>query len=322
MNILVFHDAGEECDDQIALWKLDTYLSGAKIFAVVCGKTREIQEQRLAKWKELFSKIDTKRNLFVNVLLCDANFPDVFKFDAVLQIAPLFGFDSENIKTDLYVLMGSVDNSVNCPKDSVDLFRRFQGQSIVVESAEAAKVRPTKDFLKSVPQVLVDEMVSVGFRLALCRCDPNEVYAEGLINSNVGRGANFTTIFNMYNAVCGKIEIEFEFNECTEIEWYIESLKVKKFPEITKNLMYTMYKALDTIFGFEVPVITAPGWSKFLESGQGIKAFAKFKEVAMEHPEILNPMYDYHAATILLDNFDVSGNRVFDGVGSYITYSN
>ena len=148
-------------------------------------------------------------------------------------------------------------------------------------------------------------MVSVGFRLMLCRCDVTEVYAEGLINCKVGCGANFDTVMNMFNATNkseGKEYTAVPLENNIEIEWYINSLVVKKEPEITKKKMEIMYHALDKVFGFEVPVITASEWTKFLESEQGVKSFLKFKNVALEHPEILNPMYDYYASTILLDN--------------------
>ena len=307
MQVLVLHDAGEECDDQIALWKLISTLENTTLNFVICGRTLDIQQDRLSKWLKLLPSLDNGKNVVVNILLSDLIFISEIKYDAVLQIAPLFGFDSVMIKTDRYVLMGSVDNSVNCPKGSVDLFRRFQGLpgTIVVESAVAAKVRPTKEFIKTVPLVLLNEMLSVGFRLMLCRCDVTEVYAEGLINCKVGRGANFDTVMNMFNATNKSGEsdnVEHILENNPEIEWYINSLVVKKEPEVTKKLMEIMYRALDKVFGFMVPVITASGWTKFLESEQGVKSFLKFKNVAFEHPEILNPMYDYHAATILLDN--------------------
>jgi hypothetical protein len=311
MQVLVLHDAGEECDDQIALWKLMSTLENTTLNLVICGRSLEIQQDRLSKWLKLLPSLDNHKNVVINMLLSDFKVVCDVKYDAVLQIAPLFGFDSPFVKTDRYVLMGSVDNSVNCPKGSVDLFRRFEGLpgTIVVESAVAAKVRPTKEFIQTVPKVLLNEMVSVGFRLMLCRCDVTEVYAEGLINCKVGRGANFDTVMNMFNATnkspneekeSDNVEHILEFNP--EIEWYVNSLVVKKEPEITKKMMEIMYRALDKVFGFMVPVITASGWTKFLESEQGISARKKFDDVALEHPEILNPMYDYYACMTLLDN--------------------
>lgn len=309
VDIVVFHDAGEECDDQIALWKLLTELDGAIIKAYVCGKTREIQIERLHNWLAFLYKLNLdKKNLIYNSILSDFQDVGEVKYDAVLQIAPLFGFDTPSIKTNRYVLMGSVDNSVNCPKGSVDLFRRFQGLpgTIVVDSADAAKVRPTKQFIKTIPRVLLVEMIIVGFRLMLCRCNPGEVYAEGLINKNVGRGANFDTNKNFTLAVLGNHEIEVSGNINTEIEAYIESLvKKSAFIEETKKMLYIMYSNLDAVFGFKVPVITASGWVDFMDSDEGIKAFSKFEKVAIEHPEILNPMYDYVAACVLLDSLRI-----------------
>jgi hypothetical protein len=314
MQVLVLHDAGEECDDQIAIWKLITELNGAFITLVICGRTNDIQQDRLSKWLKLLPSLDNGKNVVINILLSDFKLVCDVKYDAVLQIAPLFGFDSLNVKTDRYVLMGSVDNSVNCPKGSVDLFRRFEGLpgTIVVESADAAKVRPTKEFIQTIPKVLFNEMLIVGFRLMLCRCNPTEVYAEGLINCKVGRGANFDTVMNMFNATFvseGEENVDnvehtvVPLENNPEIEYYINSLVVKKEPEITMRMMEIMYRALDKVFGFMVPVITASGWTKFLESEQGVKSFSKFEKVALEHPEILNPLYDYYAATILLDSF-------------------
>jgi hypothetical protein len=314
MQVLVLHDAGEECDDQIALWKLMSTLENTTLNLVICGRTLEIQQDRLAKWLKLLPSLDNGKNVVINMLLSDFKLICDVKYDAVLQIAPLFGFDSPHVKTDHYILMGSVDNSVNCPKGSVDLFRRFEEHpgTIVVESADAAKVRPTKEFIQTVPKVLLNEMVSVGFRLMLCRCNPTEVYAEGLINCKVGRGANFDTVMNMFNATVNSegeegdnVEhtvVPLEFNP--EIEWYVNSLAVKKEPEITKKMMEIMYRALDKVFGFMVPVVTASGWTKFLESDQGISARKKFNDVALEHPEILNPMYDYVAACALLGSIN------------------
>jgi hypothetical protein len=198
--------------------------------------------------------------------------------------------------------MGTIDDSVNCPKGSQDLFRRFQGceTTIVIESSEAAKCRPTKDFFQWCPRALIDEMILVGFRLALCRCDPTAVYAEGLINANVGRGANYTTNINMSMAILGNHETECSLGD-PEIEKYVSSLVNKRDPENTSRLLHIMYHNLDKIFGFRVPVITGPDFEEFLQSEDGQKAFEKFSVVALEHPEILNPMYDYYAACVLLN---------------------
>jgi hypothetical protein len=352
--ILVFHDAGEECDDQIALWKLSKELQenietrsdstqgshelmspggtqsvlNQKIIAVMCGKTLEIQESRMKKWIPLCDQISISKNI-LNILLEDFKdmlniltqsdstpgiqsvFKDIshqYHYDAILQIAPLYGYDNEHITTDRYILMGSVDNSVNCPKGSNDLFRRFQGKpgTIVVESSEAAKVRPTKDFIKKVPQVLLDEMISVGFRLALCRCDPNQVYAEGLINKNVGRGANFETNQNMVRAIKTKWSpTTICTNPREDVNKYIQSL-VNKSSDIehTRQLLQIMYQNLDDIFGFNVPVIAGDEFDNFIKSEQGEKSYEKFASVALENPEILNPMYDYHAACVLIENLE------------------
>jgi hypothetical protein len=74
--------------------------------------------------------------------------------------------------------------------------------------------------------------------------------------------------------------------------------------EHTRQLLQIMYQNLDDIFEFKVPVIAGDEFDNFIKSEQGVMAFKKFKEVAIEYPEILNPMYDYHAACVLIENLE------------------
>ena len=286
LNVLVFTDAGEEIDDQIALWHLSNNRN-YKLAVIFCGNGDE-QYKRMERWTELALQMHI--HLFTLTLDSFKRNHAPFHYHAILQISPLFGFDSDRITTDKYVLMGTVDDSVNCPKGSVDLFRRFQSKpgTIVIESSEAALHRPTKEFIKQIPEVLLEEMIKVGFRLVTKRCDPNAVHAEGLINDAVGRGANYKSVENMYQAVFKRPQTTFCVRKDTDE--YIDSL-IKKSDKIeeTRIKMYKMYKSLEDVFGFRVPV-------NYIHDAY---TFGLFKAIALEHPEILNPMYDYFASTFI-----------------------
>ncbi|NDA91274.1 MAG: hypothetical protein EBY20_10345 [Alphaproteobacteria bacterium] len=106
-------------------------------------------------------------------------------------------------------------------------------------------------------------------------------------------------------AVLGKTCENKRFTPDPEIDKYIDSLVVKKSDD-TRIMMYTMYHNLDEIFGFKVPVITGQDFNSFVTSEEGVRAREKFNQVAHEHPEILNPMYDYHAACILLEQLKIN----------------
>ena len=298
-HYLVFTDAGEEADDQIALWYLH---KKARLTIIFCGPSLEIQKKRQDAWEKLSESMELWSYFCLTLESFKNNYAP-YKYDAILQISPLFGFDSTTISTDKYVLMGSVDNSVNCPKGSVDLFRRFEGKpgTIIVESAKAATMRPSRKALLMMPVALVNEMISVGFRVMLQRCPAEAGYAEGLINCDVGRGANYTSVENMYQAVKKKPQTKFCVRE--DIDEYIDSLKPSEKIRETRIKMYKMYMSLDEVLG-RVPVLTTKTFPDFLKSDSGAQAFNKFKILALEHGEILNPMYDFYAAWVLINGTD------------------
>lgn len=295
-HYLVFTDAGEEADDQIALWYLH---KKARLTIIFCGPDVAIQKKRQQAWEKLSESMDLW-SYFCLTLEAFKNNHATYKYDAILQISPLFGFDSDKISADKYVLMGSVDNSVNCPKNSADLFRRFEGKpgTVIVESAKAATMRPSRKALLTMPFALVDEMISVGFKVMLQRCPSEAGYAEGLINCDVGRGANYTSVENMYQIVKGRPQTTFCVRE--DIHEYIDSLKPSEKIRETRIKMYKMYRSLDEIFEMRIPVLTTKTFPDFCKSDSGAQAFNKFRITALEHGEILNPMYDFYAAWVLI----------------------
>lgn len=294
-HVLVFTDPSEDADDQISLAYLHKKVD---LTIVVCGATHDIQFERLNAWNALAVKLHIWDFFALTLDSFKINHAP-FHYDAILQISPLFGFDSEHITTDKYILMGTMNNSVNCPRDSVDLFRRFEGKesTIVIKSAKAATMRPTKKALEHMHPVLVEEIITVGFRLLMSRCSPKEVYAEGLINDSVGRGANYTSIENLYQSIFKRPQTTFCVRK--DIDDYIDSLykKTDKIEE-TRIKMYKMYKSLEDVFGIRIPVFTSETFVVVdkLESA--------FRPIAMEHCEILNPMYDFYAAWVLLNGLD------------------
>jgi len=290
MKVLVFTDAGEEIDDELALWYL---YPKVKMSIVFCGPTPEVQNKRLRNWETKYHK---KLNQLHFMITLDQykKLHSKHHYAAVLQISPLFGFDSDLITFDKYILMGSVDNSVNCPKGSVDLFRRAV-DPIVIESSEALQMRPNKRIMNEIPDYFRAEMYKVNLRLLLVRCDPDKVYAEGLVNPEVGRGANFYTVQKTYEIATGKRSTpDFVWRE--DISDYVSSLVNVRQKTQTTAKMSIMYKQLDEIFGFHIPVITEKNFTEFLESRKGGLALELFRGIAMEYPGVLNPLYDLYAA--------------------------
>lgn len=311
MKVLVFTDAGEEIDDELALWYL---YPRRKLTIIFCGPDSKTQQERLSNWEKKYHK-NLNQIHFMCTLSQYAKVHSKHHYDVILQISPLFGFDSEIITANKYILMGSVDNSVNCPKGSVDLFRRFQSTATVIESAVAAQMRPTKEIMEQIPDYFKEQMYKVGFRLLMVRCDPSKVYAEGLINPDVGRGANFYTVENLFKIVVGDPTKDFVWRE--DAENYINSFVSLKSRVHTEIWIFIMYRQLDKIFDMSVPIVTEKDYDWYIQSKQGEICFEKFRNIAIDHPEVLNPLYDLYAAWKLVnpdrDDFLSSTNNELDG---------
>jgi hypothetical protein len=284
-SVCVFCDFDEEIDDELAAWHLLTNTDFEVTF-VVCKKTLKEQEVSLANWLELAELLELRQPANIFTLDAFRNIKTPQHFDGILQIAPLHGFSSTLVTCERYVLMGTPNNSVNSPKGrDPDLFDLQKGP-LIVFSEDAAKIRPDQKLLDELPTILRDMVYETSFRLMLRRCPPELPIAEGLINKQVGRGANYTSVENL----CGWRSPGCYFTENREVDEYCKNMK----PE-TRIKLLCMMKALDDFFGQKIPVITPANYTEFRVSNQEL--FEKFKTLAK--PSALNPIYDLTAARTL-----------------------
>ena len=281
-SVCVFCDFDEEIDDELAAWHL-LQNTDFEVTFVVCKKTFEDQKRSLANWLELAELLELRQchNIFTLEIFRQIQTP--MHFNGILQIAPLHGFISTTITCDKYVLMGTPGNSVNSPKGAPDDLLTLQKDPLIIFSEDAAKIRPTDALLAQLPDVLREMVYETSFRLMLRRCPSELVHAEGLINNEVGRGANYTSVGNLcgYRTGC-------YFTENAEVTEYCKSTWR---PE-TRIKLLCMMTALENFFGTRVPVLTTETFYKFRSENQEL--FEKFKKLAK--PSALNPVYDLTAA--------------------------
>lgn len=282
-SVCVFCDFDEEIDDELAAWHLLAN-TDFKVTFVVCKKTQKEQEISLANWLELAELLQLRPCQNAYTLESFKQVRSPMHFDGILQIAPLYGFNSTTITCNTYVLMGTPNNSVNSPKArEPDLFD-IQKDPVIITSEYAAKIRPDRELLEKLPEVLRDMVYEASFKMMLKRCSPELPYAEGLINNEVGRGANYTSVENL----CGWRSRGCYFRMNPKVDSYCKDTWK---PE-TRIKLLCMMTALEDFFEEEVPVLTDDTYKVFRVKNQ--KLFEKFKELA--EPSALNPVYDLTAA--------------------------
>jgi hypothetical protein len=128
--------------------------------------------------------------------------------DYALQISPLNGFDGHNmIVKEKYIFAGDYITSEGARSSfnrsgSGAILDKFykEGKLVDIPSAHMVKMRFNEELLSKFDGPFKNSIVFTGFLLIFARMSPTHSankFAEGLINPDVGRGANYHSVMKM-----------------------------------------------------------------------------------------------------------------------------
>ena len=216
-SIVVFTDVGvKDIDDEILLQYLIENKKDLELHIIFMGSDGVSPEKALWEWSNYKKHILSKYTVEEQVELCKnisyhtiENFKNIkCSFDYALQISPMNGYNGENIDVKgKYVFAGDyitpegVRPSFNRvgAEEILDRFHE-EGKLVDISSAHMAKMRFNKELVGKFTGPFRDSIVFTAFMLAFGRMDPNhpaKKFAEGLVNPDVGRGANYNSVMKM-----------------------------------------------------------------------------------------------------------------------------
>lgn len=331
-SIIVFTDSSEEIDDQQAIHRLIEYLNMGKLEAVVVVFVNgDVSgDERRNQWIKTYASVSVPQGDKLQLLSMNEFLSmDCKVYGKALQIGPLKNDMATNFR-----LVGNYYFAGNYPTPAGDRASfNLDGSEATLEywnkvnkvvdisSSLMATVRPTKTMYDWMPTVLQNETVKVGMKLFMTRASESLVYAEGLINSDYGRGANFITTSKVYTYATGKqiadIPIDPASASLTLAKRYFKNAKggedsILKLAQVNSAIESVFPGIWDT----RQTVIYGSEFYDWVETPAGQKAFDKFVEIACAHYDVLNPMYDLFAAEIA-----ITGNADLTREAFYQIYS-
>ena len=223
-SLLVFTDVGEEIDDELMIYYLMVqdriHLDITMVF---------IDSQSLQHWICYFQTIAEahrhENNTIEYITLADfksrGGKTSTCCYDYILQAAPLRGYTGEKLSVNYaYVIQGNISpeqksfnmgwsktDDGNTLSDMLPTLAKWQTHSKLLEvsSNHCAHMRPSLNLINHFPIVFQSAIWFVAFKLCVGRVDPGrpgaDLFAEGLLNSAVGRAANYTAVKNLYEHI-------------------------------------------------------------------------------------------------------------------------
>lgn len=330
--LVVFADVGEDADDELAIYLISKF--GMNTTIVFMPSSQGSSQDGFDEWKRLMSIWDKLPNMSY---ITFEEFVKIQKVvcDYVLQISPMpfvgvLGecpvYTGHNLTVNKEYIFGGIYHtkegetpSFNL-KNSKMLLEKFQHKLVEISSELMAAKRPFMDLYNLLPPLFKEKMSWNSFRLTLGRMSENHpvahIYAEGLINSLVGRGANEASVREMYNSVFEreieqfivpayyKINLDKKVYEKTYelTKQYLDKIQAKHV--MTENNLFRMNIALTILFpkiwNTQSELISS---DKITPNDPKIKAlWERFKTFNIEKViKTFNPIYDLFAAYILLN---------------------
>lgn len=327
--LVVFTDVGEDADDELAIYLISKF--GMNTTIVFMPSSQGSSQDGFDEWKRLMPIWDKLPNMTYITFEEFVKIPKVV-CDYVLQISPMplvnnaLSYSGHNLTVINQYVFGGIYNtkegetpSFNL-KGSEKLLENFQNKLVEISSELMAAKRPSMDLYNLLPPLFKEKMSWNSFRLTLGRMSENHpvahIYAEGLLNSLVGRGANETSVREMYNSV-----FEYEIEQFIVPAYYKINLDKKVFKKtyeltkqyldkiqakhvMTENNLFRMNIALTILFpkiwNTQSELISS---DKITPNDSKIKILWKrFKTFKIEKViQTFNPVYDLFAAYVLLN---------------------
>lgn len=310
---IVINDAGEEIDDEIAIWWLHkNYPKDRIAFVCVGGNMKSIN--RLTRLKYC---IPTIKDIYT---LEEFHFVRSFdKHVTILQIGPISKLYEGKVKQIIntaipytYILQGKYNASFNSRGESAYCANLFIENSC--EHIEVSTPYPkfTYNNASLLPYRLRNEVIKLGFRNTLGRAEPSP-YTVHLIGPG---GANFETVrqFNslvngidLMDIVPSKTAIENATLYVREIDYSNEFvfLKMSELKQTQKSQLFGLAKILtvfEDVFHIYKVIYSKDAFFRFPENSN---AYDVFTHLINENPDTeLTPAYDLKAAFVLMNEDD------------------
>jgi len=216
-TIHVFTDIGvEDTDDELGVKYLLNFKDPLNVLIVFTGSASMSAGNALAYWVRSFestvlSKL-TPGTTFAYTTLSDYAAAAGNCCDYALQIGPLKDYDGENMSVNKnYVFAGDYKTPAGARPSfnrtgSEKILDKFfkEGKLVDIPSTHMVKMRFNKDLLSKFSTDTEDpfacNIVFTAFLLIFARMSPDHVackFAEGLVNPNCGRGANYVSVMKM-----------------------------------------------------------------------------------------------------------------------------
>jgi hypothetical protein len=339
-TILCATDPGDgEIDDQVALLALSKDPRVKRLICVFLNGKRSGGERREIFIQDYLQYLDTNTTNVELLTIDELNTQPALTVDQAMLIGPLNSDTLINVNVmDKFLFAGDFST----PKDAAPSYNlagseatltywENRGQLVTVPSALMADMRPTSAMMKWVPKGLAQEVYFTGFNLMGCRASTAingiQYFAEGLVNPNVGRGANYKSVQALFGDLSKIAE------QCYRVAPYYD-LALKYFTDIYGPNLKGMKDQVGSIdclarMNFAIEKI-APGiWTKRTEvyystfkdaTFDGIKtlqvAFSeKFVPFVKEKAiGALNPLYDLYAAHVLLNGCELLSKEQFEAL--------
>jgi len=209
LTVHIFTDVGvKDTDDELLLKYLANNKISMNLLVVFTGSDGISAGDALAYWIRTFES-NVLQKLTVGTKLSYTTLADYKCNDHVcdygLQISPLDGYDGVNMTVNKkYVFAGDYITpegarpSFNRNGSEAILDKFFkEGKLIDIPSAHMVKMRFNSELLSKFDGAFKENIVFTAFLLIFARMSPDHVankFAEGLVNPNAGRGANYTSV--------------------------------------------------------------------------------------------------------------------------------
>jgi hypothetical protein len=217
-EIFVVVDVGQEIDDEILLWWLQS-LPGLSFTFIFSGPAGMSDEQCRSIWlDEYCPRIGPPcpNSRYEYITLDEIRRRESVFCDFLLLCASTKGYDGSNLTVRERVFLQGNAEGVQCSSGdavettgvnahgSAEILERFRESLVTLGSSRCAQMRPTVAWLKMLPDYLFEKIWLAGFRLLLGRVEPGVVVdggitlskniAAGLLNPAVGRAANYRAV--------------------------------------------------------------------------------------------------------------------------------
>ena len=332
--IHVYTDVGvKDIDDELLIMYLSNQ-SCLDLTFVFMGSDGVSPSEALAHWiREYEPTVLKKTSGLIDNKISYMTIAEYKEYDAVacdyaLQISPMNGYTGENLTVHKkYIFAGDYEtpegsrDSFN-KQGAQDILDRFQSQDKLIDipSEHMAKMRFNKSLFSKFSGNFHDNIVFTAFMLAFGRMSPTHPankFAEGLINPNAGRGANYCSVMKMKEKLSITIDLRppavysAAVEYCNDLEANGVVLKdrdgtIKHLTEIN-DVLQVIYKRSAGSSNFS--------WGLFGFSEEPSKVFVSDFDID-SIPDILIPSWEYFKknSSMLIDSF----NPVYDLFSGYV----